>query len=409
MAGSHTFVITATDNAGNASQYSDTFTVVGPTIAGAVASTAQGVITWNAVGAISVTSATLMIDGTAQNVFGPYAAPAGVNFYGAIPTLASGSHMYVITATDAAGNSSQYTGTFVTGGGPGPAITDVALSAAQGVISWIAADASGVTGADLRVDGGRHDERVRPVYGTPRPGVRRDLRRACARRPHLRHYSHERRRQRVALHGNVYRSGTGNRQRGGICPGAITWIAAAADGVTSSGIAIDDVSAANVWGPFTVSPGLAYAAPFGSLAAGSHSYIITATDTAGNYSEYTGTFTVAGPTIDSVAVAAAQGLITWSAADAVGMASASLTIDGATESVYGPFASPSAAESPAPSARFRRAFTPTSSPPPTAQASGRNTPERLPKAVTRSMPTGGRFTAHRRPNAQLPLKNGSSV
>ncbi len=112
--GTHSYVITATGNDGNASQYAGTFTVgsdTGPTISEVVVSAAQGVITWNAAAAAGVASSSLTIDGTAvKNVYGPYTAPPGVNYSGAYGTLSSGSHTYVITATDDAGNSWQYTG-----------------------------------------------------------------------------------------------------------------------------------------------------------------------------------------------------------------------------------------------------------------------------------------------------------
>ena len=60
--------------------------------------------------------------------------------------------------------------------------------------------------------------------------------------------------------------------------GRISWNAFDAQGVKSSTLAIDGVSVSNVGGPYTASSGVNFSAPLGTLAAGSHSYKITATD-----------------------------------------------------------------------------------------------------------------------------------
>ncbi len=160
-AGTHTYLITATDKTGHSSTYSGSFDVVaalnnGPAIGSVVVSMAKKVITWNAADAGGVAGSSLKIDGVnVSQVHGPYAATSGVNYSGAIGTLPAGSHQYVITATDKAGHSSSYFGSFdvVAAVNNGPTIGSVVVSAAKRVISWNAADADGVAGCSLAIDG----------------------------------------------------------------------------------------------------------------------------------------------------------------------------------------------------------------------------------------------------------------
>ena len=67
------------------------------------------------------------------------------------------------------------------------------------------------------------------------------------------------------------------------------------DGVASSSVAIDGTAASTVGGPYTASSGVNFSAPLPSLAAGDHTYTITAVDKAGNVSTLTGNFTLANP------------------------------------------------------------------------------------------------------------------
>ncbi len=66
-----------------------------------------------------------------------------------------------------------------------------------------------------------------------------------------------------------------------------------------------------------------------NLAAGSHSFVIKATDSAGTpaTTQCTGTFDVVGPTIKGVALSVAKGLLTWNAVSPNGMAGVALMID----------------------------------------------------------------------------------
>jgi hypothetical protein len=74
--------------------------------------------------------------------------------------------------------------------------------------------------------------------------------------------------------------------------GKISWNAVSSNGVASSTLKIDGVAVSNVGGPYTAASGVNFSASYGALAAGSHTYTITATDKAGNVPTLTGTFTI---------------------------------------------------------------------------------------------------------------------
>ncbi len=56
---------------------------------------------------------------------------------------------------------------------------------------------------------------------------------------------------------------------------------------------IDGISVSNVGGPYAATSGVNFSASYGSLAAGTHAYMIIATDKAGNVSSSSGSFTLA--------------------------------------------------------------------------------------------------------------------
>ncbi len=341
--GTHTYVITATDGLGNASELTGTFSVTGPTISGVIAAASQQVITWNVAGSLAVASTSLTIDGNLDlNISGPYAASSGTNYAGTFDQLASGSHMFTITATDAAGNSSQYTGTFVLGTDPGPTITSVVVDPLHCVVSWHASDPAAVTGSVLRVNGMAATNMYGPysappganysgTFNTLGPGVHTYVITAINSNDNASHYS-----------GTFIEAGPIISAVDIVAAQAtITWNVATTTSTTFAGSAIwvDGQEVKNVFGPYTADTGGNFAGVYGAIAGGSHTYVITATDGYGNWSEYTGTFSVAGPTISAVTVAAVQGLITWNAADSADVLNSGLTIDGtAVANVFGPYA-----------------------------------------------------------------------
>ena len=107
-------------------------------------------------------------------------------------------------------------------------------------------------------------------------------------------------------------------------------------------LTVDGASVSKVYGPYTAASGVNFSGQFGTLAAGNHTYVITATDKLGNSSTYQrpvhrGRHNQPGPVIGGVYVLPASGVMSWNAVDADGVAGATLTVDGASVSkVYGP-------------------------------------------------------------------------
>jgi hypothetical protein len=137
----------------------------------------------------------------------------------------------------------------------------------------------------------------------------------------------------------------------------ITWSAADSDGVAVTTLEVDGKAMGPVYGPY----GTNYAAALGTLAPGSHAYVIRATDAAGApvSTQYTGTFNVAGstpsptpagPAIANIVIAELNGngdgiiqasekiVVTWSLSDPDGIFSTSAMMDNLpAKAVYGPY------------------------------------------------------------------------
>ena len=82
--------------------------------------------------------------------------------------------------------------------------------------------------------------------------------------------------------------------------GRISWNVFDPNGVAGATLQIDGVNVANVIGPFTASSGVNFSAPLGSLAAGAHTYRITATDNLGRQSSLLANFNLTGATQNAV-------------------------------------------------------------------------------------------------------------
>ena len=222
-AGSHSYTIQSADSQGNTATASGTFTVAvhtGPTISGVVVNSlaAVPVITWNVADTAGIASTALSVDGTAvTTVYGPYGTANSANYAGAIGVLPDGSHSYVITATNASGNSLSYSGTFNVAGDTLPLISGITVYVPpQGPIT--------------------------PISDQPIP--------------------------------------------------VITWnVVEKTDGIASSSITVDG-SPLSVFGPYGTEYNANYSADIRSVAAGAHTYTITATNTLGQSTTSTGTFTV---------------------------------------------------------------------------------------------------------------------
>jgi hypothetical protein len=129
----------------------------------------------------------------------------------------------------------------------------------------------------------------------------------------------------------------------------LTWATTSKKKLASQAVTIDGRKVTTISGPFS---GLYYSCSLGKLGAGSHTYVIKATDSAGIASSVTGTFTVvavAGPVISKVAIAEAVSQnsivesgeslkMTWSTTSTKGISSQTVSIDGKPISRYsGPF------------------------------------------------------------------------
>ena len=253
--------------------------------------TASNVITWNAPDSDGVASASLTVDGAnVSKVYGPYTAASGVNFGADYGTLTAGTHNYVITATDKAGNSSTYNGTFNVAApiNSGPTIGGVTIVTASNVMTWNAQDPDGVASASLTVDGANVSKVYGPYtassgvnfgadYGTLAAGTHNYVITATDKAGHS-----------STSIGSFDRAAPINSGPtiGGVmivtASNLITWNASDSDGVASSSLKVDGVKVSKIYGPFTASSGVNFSGVYGTLPAGSHTYEITATDKAGH-------------------------------------------------------------------------------------------------------------------------------
>ncbi len=341
-AGTHTYAIQATDSKGVAGSSTGNFTVVAPPssnpVIGQVAvSQAKGKISWNVFDPDGVAGSAITINGKSVGVSGPFTASSGVNYSALLGSLAAGNHSYTITATDKAGNQGSSTGSF-TIVNQGPTISQVAVSAAKSKISWNALSANGVASSTVAIDG--------KSLGVSGPFTASSGVNFSASLPTLTTGDHAYTITATDKAGNVSTLSGSFAWTAPVSSGPtisqvavsqtkarISWNVFSANGVASATVAIDGKTASSIGGPYAASSGVNYSAPLGSLAAGSHTYTITATDKAGNVSTATATFTLTsslslGPTISQVAVSQTKGRISWNAVDAQGVKSSTLQIDG---------------------------------------------------------------------------------
>ncbi len=358
--GTHNYTITATDKAGHSSSFNGSITVASlpaPTISGVATSAVQKIITWNVVAPAGFSATSVKIDSTTTlKVGGPYAATSGYYFSASYGNLTAGSHAYVITATDKSGQSTTLPGSFTVPPPDtnGPTISGVSVSAAKGVITWNAADPSGIGSVALTI-GSLPASKVYGPYsaasGQNYAGVMGSL--AAGDYSYV-ITAHDKLGNVSTYNGSFHLdtpiAGPGPTISGvavSAAKGVITWNAAdSSSAISRVALTIDNLPAARIYGPYAASSGQIYAGVMGSLSVGDHNYTISATDKAGNMRTYNGSFHLdapvvgPGPTISSVAVSLAKSVITWNAAaTAAAVASIGLTIDGAVVSgIGGPFA-----------------------------------------------------------------------
>ncbi len=359
LAGTHRYLITASDTGGNTASATNQFTVAGPAISQVVASETSGRMTWNVVSPNGVASSTLQIDGTAiPNVSGPFAASnGGVNFSAPLGTLTASTHSFAIKATDRAGNTLTSTGTFTISAGP--IISNVAVSQSTGRISWNVSGMNPVASSTLAIDGTPVSNLSGP-FVSPSGGVN-----FSGPLGTLSVGSHTYLITAIDTAHNVSTSTatfniTSTTSSGPTISqvvvsqstGRVSWNVVDASGVASSTLAIDGAPIFGVSGPFTASSGVNFSAPLGILADGTHTLTITATGNDKITSNFSETFTTSatttgtGPTIDNIIVSGPSGTITWNASDPNGVVAANttLTIDGiAVTPINGPSGTPTSA------------------------------------------------------------------
>jgi large repetitive protein len=327
-----------------------------PTISQVVIAQSTGRISWNVLDTAGVTSSTLSIDGTAvSGVLGPFTAPSGVNFSAPLGSLADGLHLYTITAVNGAGLSSTLSDSFIIGTavGPGPTISQATVTVATDTIAWTATDPDGVVSSTLAIDGNSITPVIGPV-GTPTTANFSASLGVLS----VGSYTYTLTAT-DTLNNTTTRSGVFTLDsKAGIGPtisppvvsearARMSWNALDSTGVTSTTLSIDGTAVSQIAGPFTAPSGVNFSAPLESLAAGSHTYTITAINGLDSSSTLSGTFSLAAPTtydpmISQVVIAQSRGRISWNVFSPNPIRTSTLQIDGATiGSVIGPFAAPS--------------------------------------------------------------------
>ncbi len=276
----------------------------GPTIGSVVFSAAKRVISWNAADSDGVAGSHLQIDGkNVSQVYGPYQAAPGVNYSASTAVLAVGHHSYVITASDKAGHSSTFSGSFdvVAGTNNGPTIGSVVFAAATRVLTFNAVDADGVAACSVKLD----NANVSRIYG-PYAAAQGVNYAAVVGVVAAGHHTYT-----ITVTDKAGRSSdysgsfdavavtnTGPTISSVVFAAAkkvLTWNALDSDGIASCSVTIDNANVSQIYGPYAAAQGVNYAAVVGALAVGTHAYSITAVDKAGHSSTLSGTLSVAGP------------------------------------------------------------------------------------------------------------------
>lgn len=288
---------------------------------GAIVAGENLVLTFNAADPEGVAGGTLYVDG--QKVLplgGPYIADSGANFCAVIGRPSAGTHSYSIVATDKLGNvtATAHTGTFSVLTSAmhqlGPTISGVmvveetqprdgVLTANERlVLTFNAADPDGVAGGTLLLDG----KSVASIYGpyvatsganfavflgTQSAGTHSYTIVATDKAGNLTGTEYTGTITVAATVANVGPTISGVS----VLPaqGLMSWNVLDSDGVASASLTIDGVTVSQVYGPYAAASGVNFLGVFGTLSAGSHDYVVTATDRLAKSSQYTGTLTVA--------------------------------------------------------------------------------------------------------------------
>ncbi len=306
-------------------------------------------MTWNCQDDDGIQSSSLTIDGASvTRMFGPYAADKGVNYAALFGSLPDGQHNYVITATDKLGNPlTPANGTFQVIRS-GPAISQIVVVTANGLMTWNVNDPDGIASTSLKVDGapalrlyGPYEaasgQNYAGTFGTLAPGDHSYVITATDRLGNSSQYNGT---VKVDSSRPVISSVV-------VVPGKklMTWNLQAQNGIAYTSVMVDGISATRIYGPYAAASGVNYAGTFSTpWTDGNHNYTVTGADKLGKVSQYSGTFTVAsaGPAVSHVVVVPGQKLITWNVQDPNGIRTTGVSIDGVIASrIYGPYSAAS--------------------------------------------------------------------
>ena len=140
----------------------------------------------------------------------------------------------------------------------------------------------------------------------------------------------------------------------------ITWSVQDGDGIAATSVEIDGQVVATVYGPYGTKYSANYAGALAGLAAGTHNYVIHATDAAAtpNSTQTSGTFELTasqspqGPVFSNIVIAELNGngdgiiqsnekiVVTWTLTDPDGIFSTGATLDNSpVQKLYGPYGS----------------------------------------------------------------------
>ncbi len=352
LAGSHTYSITATDSAGASTTSSGVFSLAGPVGTGPAISSvvvalsgSTPVLTWNVSDAAGIQSTTIAVDGANQTIYGPYGSDRNANYSTRLGQRAAGNHTYSITATDNNGVVTTASSQFVVAE-VSPTISGVVvdLTGATPVITWNATDSTGVLSTAITVDGSYLT--VSGPYGTSTNASYAAALGTLSAGNHTLSISLTNTGGASSAYTTTFSTSTIGPAISSICLAplaatpVITWNVSDPTTFQSTTITVDGIYL-TVYGAYGTNINANFAGVLASLAPGKHTYAITAADNNAVATTYSSTFTVGGigPAVSSVIAAptAATPVLTWNAADAAGVAAATMTVDGANQTIYGPF------------------------------------------------------------------------
>ena len=233
-----------------------------------------------------------------MNVGGPYAAASGVNFSAPLGSLTGGSHTYPITVTDRAGHSATASASFNVAS-TSPTISQVVVAQAKGKMSWNVLDLGGVASSTLQIDGTPVLNVGGPYTAASGVNFSAPLGTLAAGNHTYKITATNRSGNSSSVNGNfnvVASSGVGltiSQVVVALTKSKMSWNVASVDTIASVGLTIDDAAVSNVGGPYAAATGANYSWAFGSLGAGTHTYLIRATDKSGRMSTANGSFTIA--------------------------------------------------------------------------------------------------------------------